>query len=115
MRCQLSPPLGKRLERRRHPFRDKRVQISAKRDAASGQTRAGEVPVWYRSDAVDGRLIGNRLASERRGDHWRGAVGALFLSTVPPVVDMRGVKLKHEVAQIAADVANRRLLAAPSS
>lgn len=86
----------------------------SKRDG-SGLARVADVPVWYRSDSVEGRLVGNRLASERKGAHWRGSVGALFMSTVPPVADAKGVRLRREVAQVAQDVADGSLLAAPSS
>ncbi|MFT4189004.1 MAG: hypothetical protein QM621_10540 [Aeromicrobium sp.] len=87
-----------------------------KRDRVSGQSRVADVPVWYRSDAVEGRLVGNRMALERGGaGHWRTDFGAYFLSTVPPAPDVRGLRLKAEVRRTAAEVASGSLLAAPSS
>jgi hypothetical protein len=80
-----------------------------------GLTRAASVPVWYRSDTWEGRLIGNRLDPANPAATWRGERGALFLSTRPRHRDARGVQLREEVGMLAADVAAGRLLAAPST
>jgi hypothetical protein len=83
-------------------------------DQRSGQRRTASVPVWYRSDTPRGRLIGNRLDPAHRGTSWRGRLGGLFLSTAPAEPDQLGITLRQEIADVAADVASGRLLAAPA-
>ena len=79
-----------------------------------GFTRVQDVPVWYQSGTWTGRLVGNRLDPQNPAATWRGQRGALFLSTRPRVPDESGLRLRSEVAALAADVAARRLLAAPA-
>lgn len=80
----------------------------------SGQQRNADVPIWYRSDTWEGRLIGNRLDSANPSSTWRNREGCLFLSTRPRERDELGVQLKMEVSLMAEDIAAGRLLAAPS-
>ena len=79
----------------------------------SGLRRTSEVPVWYRADTWQGRLVGNRLDPDNPADTPRNREAALFLSTRPRVPDDRGRRLRREVAQLAADVARGQLLARP--
>lgn len=79
-----------------------------------GLARTADVPVWYRADTWAGRLVGNRLDPGNPPHSWRNRAGALFLSTAPRSPDLRGRRLRAEVAWLAADVAAGRLLAAPS-
>lgn len=78
-----------------------------------GLTRVRDVPVWYRADTWTGRLVGNRLDPDNPPQTWRSTAGALFQSTRPRVPDEAGLRLRREVAHLAADVAAGRLLAAP--
>lgn len=83
------------------------------RDRRSGVAQQIENPVWYSSDIVEGRLVGNRMAPGR-GSNWRGRIAPLFLSTVPYQQDTRGLQLRREVGRLARDVAERRILVAPA-
>jgi hypothetical protein len=76
--------------------------------------RIAATPVWYRNDTWRGRLVGNRADPAHRGHHWRGDLGTLFLSTVPPEPDEAGITLRAEVAALADDHARGRLLARPA-
>lgn len=79
----------------------------------SGLRRTSEVPVWYRADTWQGRLVGNRLDPDNPRSTTRNREASLFLSTRPRVPDDRGRRLRQEVAQLAADVAAGTLLARP--
>lgn len=81
----------------------------------SGMRRTSEVPVWYRADIWQGRLVGNRLDPNNPRTTDRNCEGCLFLSTRPSTPDERGRRLRKEVSQLAADVAAGRLLARPST
>jgi len=83
-------------------------------DRRSGQRKTANVPVWYSSQTVAGRLVGDRQDPNHRGTHWRGRVGADFLSTVPPRPDQLGIQLRHEITQLGEDVTAGRLLVLPS-
>jgi hypothetical protein len=80
-----------------------------------GLARAAQVPVWYRSDTWEGRLVGNRLDPANPPVSWRSSRGALFQSTRPRVPDLLGRLLKREIQSLAHDVAGGRLLAAPAT
>jgi hypothetical protein len=80
-----------------------------------GLTRAATVPVWYRSDTWEGRLVGNRLDPANPATTWRNERGRQFLSTRPRVPDQRGIQLRAEIAMVATDVASGRLLATPAT
>lgn len=79
----------------------------------SGMRRTSEVPVWYRADIWQGRLVGNRLDPDNPRTTARNHEASLFLSTRPLVPDDRGRRLRREVAQLASDVESGRLLARP--
>ena len=81
----------------------------------SGMRRTSDVPVWYRADTWQGRLVGNRLDSDNPRTTRRNVEASLFLSTRPVVPDQRGRRLRLEGAQLAADVAAGELLARPCS
>lgn len=81
----------------------------------SEMRRTSEVPVWYRADIWQGRLVGNRLDPNNPRNTARNREAALFLSTRPSTPDERGRRLRKEVAQLAEDVAASRLLARPSN
>ena len=81
----------------------------------SGMRRTSDVPVWYRADTWQGRLVGNRLDSDNPRTTRRNVEASLFLSTRPVVPDQRGRRLRLEAAQLAADVAAGELLARPCS
>jgi hypothetical protein len=81
----------------------------------SGMRRTSDVPVWYRADTWQGRLVGNRLDSANPRTTRRNVEASLFLSTRPVVPDQRGRRLRLEAAQLAADVAAGELLARPCS
>lgn len=101
-------------------FPDNRVLTShwmtpeVRRGKESGVAQQIRNPVWYRSDTSRGRLVGDRLASDHRGSHWRGKLAPLFMSTVPAQRDTMGIQLRHEVAELARDVAKGELLALPA-
>ena len=79
----------------------------------SGMRRTSEVPVWYRADIWQGRLVGNRLDPDNPRTTARNREASLFLSTRPVNPDDRGRRLRREVAQLAADVTAGRLVARP--
>lgn len=79
----------------------------------SGMRRTSEVPVWYRADTWQGRLVGNRLDPDNPRTTERNQEASLFLSTRPARPDQRGRRLRQEVAQLAVDVADGHLLARP--
>ena len=79
----------------------------------SGMRRTSDVPVWYRADTWQGRLVGNRLDPDNPRTTPRNREASLFLSTRPVVPDERGRRLRREVAQLGAEVAAGRLLARP--
>ena len=81
----------------------------------SGMRRTSDVPVWYRADTWQGRLVGNRLDADNPRTTRRNVEASLFLSTRPVVPDQRGRRLRLEAAQLAADVAAGELLARPCS
>jgi hypothetical protein len=80
-----------------------------------GFTRAAQVPVWYRSDTWEGRLVGNRLDPANPPMTWRSSRGELFQSTRPRDPDVRGRMLKREIKALADDVTSGRLLAPPAT
>ncbi len=80
----------------------------------SGLRRTANVPIWYRDDTWHGRLIGNRLDPDNPPATARNRTGGLFLSTRPRVPDALGRQLRDEVASLAQDVREGRLLARPA-
>jgi hypothetical protein len=78
-----------------------------------GMRRTSDVPVWYRADTGQGRLVGNRLDPNNPGTTARNREASLFLSTRPVVPDERGRRLRQEVALLATDVESGRLPARP--
>lgn len=79
-----------------------------------GLTRTANVPVWYRSDSWEGRLVGDRLDSRSPPTSWRNKAGALFQSTRPRPPDHKGRRLRAEINALAVEVAAGTLLATPS-
>ncbi len=85
-----------------------------KRTGRGGAVVNADLPVWYREDRVDGRLVGNRSskASEKSPSSAQRH-GALFLSTRFNSVDQKGVQLKHEMQQLAEEVQNGAIPVVP--
>lgn len=82
---------------------------------SSGTRVPTDLPIWYRADTPAGRLVGNRLDPDNPPTTWRGVAGGLFLSTRPRIPDARGIRLRSEIKQLAADVRAGRLLARPAA
>lgn len=84
-------------------------------DKKSGGLRNANLPVWYSSATPYGRLVGNRDSSKSRtSSSTRQRRGSQFLSTRFEDVDVMGVRLRREMKQLGADVADGKMPVAPS-
>ena len=81
----------------------------------SGLRRTAEVPVWYRPDTWECRLVGNRVESAARPVTERSKAGGLFLWTRPPAPVRPVVQLRWEARQVVVGVSAGRLLARPAA
>lgn len=106
------------LIQRAFPFTDVRgehwMATTSGTERRSGLRKQVEIPVWYREDTWTGRLVGQRMHAGVSPLTPRNRMGALFLSSRPPEPDTRGLQLRQEISQLAAEVASGKLLFAPS-
>ena len=73
-------------------------------------------PIWYDSEEIKGRLVGNRndpLSAQSSSSAQRE--GSRFLSTRFRSPDQKGLQLKREMKQLALEVANGFVPVTPSS
>lgn len=81
----------------------------------SGATINADLPVWYDKYNPHGRLVANRESNISRGSvSMRQRRGGQFLSTRFPYIDEKGRQLKHEMSQLADEVAGGMIPVTPS-
>lgn len=81
----------------------------------SGARINADLPVWYNKNDAHGRLVANRESNlSKDSPSMRQRRGALFLSTRFPYADEKGLQLKHEMAQLANEVADGIIPVTPS-
>lgn len=74
-----------------------------------------DLPVWYKEHDIKGRGVGNRDERLSRQSHSRTQkLGAWFLSTRLSDNDPESRQLRKELKQLAADVADKKVLVLPS-
>lgn len=87
----------------------------ATKQLKSGVRINADLPIWYDKYNPHGRLIANREGNISKASvSMRQRRGSQFLSTRFPYIDEKGLQLKHEMTQLAHEVADGIIPVTPS-